>query len=136
MEKIDRKPKIKTFLIGKELKRKDLHNTAEWRASGSPQNQNQNPRIAYAEGRVKPLARLLRCATALRVTAPLGCGSGVWYGRKVPFGFAPNMNDNILYHALARPRAPRPDPPLSPRKQRVFRIGPEPSRARSGEADP
>ena len=31
--------------------------------------------IAYAERRVKPLARLLRCATALRVTAPLGCGS-------------------------------------------------------------
>ena len=27
--------------------------------------------IASAEGRVKPLARLLRCATALRVTAPL-----------------------------------------------------------------
>ena len=26
--------------------------------------------------------------------------------------------------------------PLSPRKQRVFRIGPEPSRARSGEANP
>ena len=47
-----------------------------------------------------------------------------------------NMNDNILYHALARPRAPRPEPPLSPRKQRVFRIGPEPSRARSGEANP
>ena len=32
-------------------------------------------RIASAERRVKPLARLLRCATALRVTAPLGCGS-------------------------------------------------------------
>ena len=31
--------------------------------------------IAYAERRVKPPARLLRCATALRVTAPLGCGS-------------------------------------------------------------
>ena len=31
--------------------------------------------IAYAERRVKPLARLLRCATVLRVTAPLGCGS-------------------------------------------------------------
>ena len=30
----------------------------------------------------------------------------------------------------------RPDPPLSPREQRVFRIGPEPSRARSGEANP
>ena len=29
-------------------------------------------RIASAERRVKPLARLLRCATALRVTAPLG----------------------------------------------------------------
>ena len=52
-----------------------------------------------------------------------------------PFAASP-MNDNILYHALARPRAPRPDPPLSPRKQRVFRIGPEPSRARSGEANP
>ena len=44
-----------------------------------------NPQIAYAERRVKPLARLLRCATALRVTAPLGCGSGVWYGRKGAF---------------------------------------------------
>ena len=43
-------------------------------------------RIASAKGRVKPLTRLLRYATALRVTAPLGCGSGVWYGRKVPFG--------------------------------------------------
>ena len=31
--------------------------------------------IAFAERRVKPLTRLLRCATALRVTAPLGCGS-------------------------------------------------------------
>ena len=31
--------------------------------------------IASAKGRVKPLARLLRCATALRVTAPLGYGS-------------------------------------------------------------
>ena len=48
------------------------------------------PRIASAERRVKPPARLLRCATALRVTAPLGCGSDGWYGRKVPFGaFAP-----------------------------------------------
>ena len=36
---------------------------------------NPKPRIAYAERRVKPLARLLRCATALRVTAPHGCGS-------------------------------------------------------------
>ena len=29
-----------------------------------------------------------------------------------------------------------PTTSLSPRKQRVFRIGPEPSRARSGEANP
>ena len=33
MDKIDRKPKIKTFLIGKELKKKDLHLTAAERAS-------------------------------------------------------------------------------------------------------
>ena len=46
------------------------------RARPLPKRQNQNlPRIAYAERRVKPLARLLRCATALRVTAPHGCGS-------------------------------------------------------------
>ena len=136
---------------------------------------NHTTRTCWLPARIKPLARLLRCATALRVTAPHGCGSGVasrrissiscissttpaaalgtksctqavsvsitsrsfWYGRKLAFGVsAQYMNDNILYHALARPRAPRPDPPLSPRKQRVFRIGPEPSRARSGEANP
>ena len=118
------------------LKTKDLLKTAAERASGTTTKPNPKPRIASAKGRVKPLARLLRRATALWVTAPLGCGSDGWYGRKVPFGFAPNMNDNILYHALARPRTPRPDPPLSPRKQRVFRIGPQPSRARSGEENP
>ena len=63
---------------------------------------------------------------------------------RFPFGFAA-MNDNILYHALAArstlrafgslPPLPGPPPP-SPRKQRVFRIGPQPSRARSGEANP
>ena len=103
MDKIDRKPKTKTFLIDKRLENKRLTPYRGGSASGSPQNPNPNPnpnpRIAYAERRVKPLARLLRCATALRVTAPHGCGSGVWYGRKLAFGFAPNMNDNILYHA-------------------------------------
>ena len=54
---------------------------------------------------------------------------------RFPFGFAA-MNDNILYHALAPLSIPRSAPPLSPRKQRVFRIGPEQSRARSGEAYP
>ena len=45
------------------------------RASGSTTKPNPKTRIASAKGRVKPLARLLRCATALRVTAPLGYGS-------------------------------------------------------------
>ena len=44
-------------------------------------------RIASAERRVKPPARLLRFATALRVTAPLGCGyPGFWVGF-CPFRF-------------------------------------------------
>ena len=86
------KVKTKTFPIGKKLTTKDLLQTAVGRASG---RSNQNPRIAYAERRVKPLARLLRCATALRVTAPHGCGSGVWYGRKGTFR---------PYHAARIPR--------------------------------
>ena len=61
------------------------HRTAFPAADTSDFAPNQTARIAYAERRVKPLARLLRCATALRVTAPLGYGSGGWYDRKVPF---------------------------------------------------
>ena len=90
-----RKGKTKTFLIGKELKTKALRHTAAERASGattkSTLKPKSKPRIACAEGRVKPPARLLRCATALRVTAPLGCGSDGWYGRKVPFGVRPTI---------------------------------------------
>ncbi len=52
-------------------------------------NPTQNPRIAYAERRVKPPARLLRCATALRVTAPLGCGSRRLVWPKAPFRLRP-----------------------------------------------
>ena len=37
------KDKTKTFLIGKELKTKDLRRTAERRTSGSPQNQTKKP---------------------------------------------------------------------------------------------
>ena len=73
------KGKTKTFLIDKELKTKDLLKTAAERASGPTTKPNpkpeSKPRIASAKGRVKPLARLLRCATALRVTAPLRYGS-------------------------------------------------------------
>ena len=45
------------------------------RRAASLQARPGESEIASAEGRVKPLARLLRCATALRVTAPLGYGS-------------------------------------------------------------
>ena len=64
------------------MKTKDLRQTAAERASGPTTKPNLKPRIASAKGRVKPLARLLRCATVLRVTSPLGYGLGGWYGRK------------------------------------------------------
>ena len=83
------KGKTKTFLIGKELKPKDLQKTAAERGNGTTTKPNPNPRIASAKGRVKPLARLLRCATALRVTAPLGCGSRRLVGPKGSFRLRP-----------------------------------------------
>ena len=49
------KGKTKTFLIGKELKTKDLHHTAAERASGPTTKPNPKPRIASAKGRVKLL---------------------------------------------------------------------------------
>ena len=60
-------------------------------------------RIASAERRVKPLARLLRRATALRVTAPprLRLRWLVW--PKAGFRLRPKY-DNILYHSLRRSR--------------------------------
>ena len=66
--------------------------------------------MASAEGRVKPLARLLRCATALRVTAPLGYGSRrlVWpKGSLRPGKHGPKQPDN------------QDHPPPFPRKQRL-----------------
>ena len=60
------KAKPKTFLIGKELKQKTYGKPRRIGQAARQQNQNQNPRIAYAEGRVKPPARLLRRATAPR----------------------------------------------------------------------
>ncbi len=65
-------------------------------------------RLATEQGYATALSNPGACAMpGLRVTAPLGCGSDSWYGRKLPFGAsAANMNDNILYHALTtRPRA-------------------------------
>ena len=71
------------------LKTKYLHHTAAVRASRSTPKPNLKLRIASAKGRVKPPARLLRYATAPRVTASLGCGSDGWYGRKLAFGVPP-----------------------------------------------
>ena len=121
------KGKPKTILIDKKLKIKDLHHTATDRASGPTTKPNPKPRIASAKGRVKPLTRLLRCATALRVTAPLGYGSrrlvsgrqGGWYVRKVPF--------RPVHTAR---------PPLSLVNNASLQISLEQSGARSDEADP
>ena len=70
-----RKTKTKTILIDKQLKTNGLYHTAAVRASEPITKPNPKTGIVSAEGRVKPLARLLRCATALRVTPPLGYGS-------------------------------------------------------------
>ena len=140
MEKIDRKPekkgRTKTFLIDKELKTKDLRQTAERRQA----DRQPKPKIKAPDSLRREASQAAGAAPTLRYgpagdSAPRLRLKASGMAERFPFGFAA-MNDNILYHALVRPRAPRPDPPLSPRKQRVFRIGPEPSRARSGEANP
>ena len=79
MDKIDQKPKIKTFLIGKGLKTKDLRHTAVNRASGSATKPNPNPRIASAERRVKPPARR-------RENKPQGgwCSAVLWRSKTRP----------------------------------------------------
>ena len=73
-----RKGKIKPFLIGKELKTKALRQTAErnGQADQAPKTESKPPDSLRREAS-QAAARLLRCATALRVTAPHGCGSGV-----------------------------------------------------------
>ena len=78
-------------------------------------------RIAFAERRVKPLARLLRRATALRVTAPHGCGSRRLVWPKGSFRrFPHNMNDNILYHALATPAPAAPRQAIMPDRSLTY----------------
>ena len=121
----NQKTKTKTFLIGKRLKTKDLRHTAA-RTGKRTDNKTQPMRKAAPDslraGAGQAATRLLHCATALRVTAPLGCGSRrlVW-PKGSPFG------------PSTRPETPTP---LFPRISQVPRIGPEQSRARSGEADP
>ena len=62
------KVETKAFLIGKELKKNALHHTTAEGASGPTTKPNpkpeSKPRIAYAKGRGKPLARLLRVCRA------------------------------------------------------------------------
>ena len=50
MDKIDQKPKTKTFLIGKELKKKDLLQTAAERASEPTTKPNPNPPDSLRQG--------------------------------------------------------------------------------------
>ncbi len=54
-------------------------------------------------------------------------GSGGWYDRKVPFGPASTARKNPTT---------KPIHPLSLVNSHVSRIGPQPSRARSGAANP
>ena len=118
------KGKTQTFLIDKELKTKTYSKPQRNGGNGTTTKPNpkpeSKPRIASAKGRVKPLARLLRYATALRVTAPLSCGSRrlVW-----PKGF--------LSARLHGPKSP-----FSLVNSASLQINPERSRARSGEANP
>ena len=63
------KSKTKPFLIGRELKTKDLLHTAAERASvignkTQPKTRIKTPGSPHAERRVKPLARLLRVCRA------------------------------------------------------------------------
>ena len=89
------------------LKTKYLHHTAAERASGpttkSTPKTRINPPDSLRRGASQAATRLLRFATALRVTAPLGYGSRrlVW-----PKG-----------SLSARPHGPTP--PFSPREQYV-----------------
>ena len=62
------KGKTKTFLIGKKLKTTDLRQTAARRASGPGNKPKPNPPDSLRAGAGQAASRLLRCATALRVT--------------------------------------------------------------------
>ena len=65
-------------------------------------------RIASAERRVKPPARLLRCATSLRVTAPSAAAQMAGMAERLLAARSPhNMNDKGYYHSL---KEPPPDP--------------------------
>ena len=66
--KTAQKDKTKTFLIGKELKTKDLRHTAAELASGPGNKTRIKKPDSLRRGAGQGAVRLLRCATALRVT--------------------------------------------------------------------
>ena len=89
--------------------------------------QPKTPEIASANRRVKPLARLLLCATALRVNSACPLRLGVYYGRKVPFRpvhTARNSRDRTAQSRPARPLVspfpPQGSPLTRPAKSGVF----------------
>ena len=97
--------------------------------------------IASAERRVKPLTRLLRCATSLRVTAPLGYGSRrlVWPKGSLPARQArpecPGLGVVRCYQTLSNEIQNHwliCIPPFPLVNSASLQIGPQRSRARSG----
>ena len=121
-----RKRQNKTLLIDKELKTKDLRKTAAERASGPG---NKSKPTDPDSLRQAALLALVSSAEPLRYgptgdSAPRLRLKAAGMAERFPFGFAPNMNDNILYHALVTPsilrlfgKTPRsaphgPTPPL------------------------
>ena len=106
------KGKTKTFLIDKELKTKDLRQTAV-RSGKRTDNKTQPKTRIKPSDSLQPRGESSRrrgsyaALRSLRVTAPLGCGSSeFWYGRKAPFRpvhTARNSRDRTAESRPARP---------------------------------
>ena len=121
MDKIDQKPKTKTFLIGKELKTKDLLQTSAERASEPTTKPNPNPPDSLRQG----ASQAAGAAPTLRYD-PAGDS-------------APRLRLKASSMAERFPFGPstRPEPPpFSLVGSASPQIGPQRSRARSGEAYP
>ena len=114
------KGKTKTFLIGKELETNDLRQTAAER--GKRDDNKTQPKTPDSLRR--EASQAAGAAPTLRY-GPAG-DSAPRLRLK-----ASGMTERFPFGASTRPA-----PPSFPHKQPSLRIGPEPSRARSGEADP
>ena len=124
-EKQPAKGKTKTFLIGKELKTKDLltiprRNGQADRQQNPTQNQNQTPdSLRQGASQAAGAAPTLRYGPAGDSAPPLRLKALVW-----PKGSLPALS------------GPKTQPPFPLVNSVPLRIGPEQSRARSGEANP